>query len=168
MAYAGSSLFTVPDQAGPIVVWLWGKHDISTDAELSLILARAMAFQSDGLILDLSEVDFIGASTLGTIVRAREFLRRRSSWLMVRSPSAQAQLVIDSCKLNDLLGPIPELTGEISGQALGSWVEVPVTQRPYGEGASPAPVGEHVPAYVGRSSALSAQVVTADPVAGTA
>ncbi len=42
MVPAGSSLFTFADRppfdkggsrVGPIVVWLWGEHDLSTDAE---------------------------------------------------------------------------------------------------------------------------------------
>lgn len=177
MAHAGSCFFSVSDRpplspagpgASPIVVWLRGEHDLSTDGALSLTLARAMAVQGDGLVLDLSEVDFIGASTLGTIVRAREFLRRRSSWLTVRSPSAQARRVIDACDLNDLLEPSLEMAGEASRHALGSWVEVPVVQRSYGEAASSALVPERVPAVVGRSSALRAQVVTTDAVAETA
>jgi anti-anti-sigma regulatory factor len=70
-------------------------------------LARAIALDSAGLVLDLSEVEFMGASTLGTIVRAREFLRQRSASLSLRSPSTFVRRVIDACNLNDLLVPGP-------------------------------------------------------------
>ena len=45
-----------------------------------------MALGATALVIDLSELGFMGASTLGTIVRAREVLRRRSGTLTVRSP----------------------------------------------------------------------------------
>ncbi|MGO9657277.1 MAG: STAS domain-containing protein, partial [Acidimicrobiales bacterium] len=90
MTPIGSSSFSVPDRArlsrengetGPVVVWLWGEHDLSTDDALCATLARAIALDSANLVLDLSEVDFMGPSTLGVIMRAREFLQGRSGSL---------------------------------------------------------------------------------------
>ena len=113
----GSSSFTVPDRApfgpegpetGPVVVWLRGEHDLSTDDALCATLARAIASDRASLVLDLSEVEFMAPSTLGVIVRAREFLRGRSLSLTVRSPSARARRAMDACRLNDLLGPAPK------------------------------------------------------------
>jgi len=52
-------------EPGPTVVWLTGEHDISTDGALSQVLARAMALGATALVIDLSELGFIGASTLG-------------------------------------------------------------------------------------------------------
>jgi anti-anti-sigma regulatory factor len=68
----------------------------------------------------------MGASTLGTIVRAQECLRRRSGSLTVRSAPPFILRIIDICGLNDLLGPSVEEVGNPSGGALGSWVAVPV------------------------------------------
>ena len=125
MVPVGSSYFTVPDrarapgagaEAGPTVVWLTGEHDISTDGALSRALARAIALGATALVIDLSEIQFMGASTLGTIVRAREYLGRR-------------------CGLDDLLGP--EEGGNLIATALGSWVSVPVAGQP----AQPSPSG---------------------------
>jgi anti-anti-sigma factor len=156
MVTAGSSFFTVPDrfprgwggpEPAPIVVWLWGEHDASTDRALSLILVRAIAADSAGLVLDLSEVEFMSASTLRVIVRAREFLRQRSRSLIVRSPSAPARQAIDACGLTHLLGPNPEMAGALAGTALSSWVAVPAVERTNGP---PAPVP--VPARVGRTA----------------
>ncbi len=39
-----------------------------------------------GLIVDLTAVEFMGASTLGVIARARELLRQRSASFTVRGP----------------------------------------------------------------------------------
>jgi anti-anti-sigma factor len=126
-------LFTVPDlpaapgNAGVVVVWLRGGHDISTDGALRLTLARAIALDGAGLVLDLSEVTFMGASTLEVIARTGEFLRQHSASLTVRSPSTFVRRIISVCGLDDLLGPSPEETGGVAGKSLRSWVAVPAT-----------------------------------------
>jgi anti-anti-sigma factor len=87
------------------MVSLAGEHDLSTDGALSMALARAIASDSSDIVVDLSEVSFIGASTLGVIARAREFVRRPGRALVVRHPSAVALRVIGICGLEDLLEP---------------------------------------------------------------
>jgi anti-anti-sigma factor len=137
----GSVFFVVSDlprglpggpEPEPVVVWLRGEHDVSTDAALCQALARAIALDSAGLVLDLSGVEFMGASTLGVIVRAREYLRQRSASLTVRSPSAFVQRIINVCGLDDLLGPIPGGAHGVTRKALGSWVAVPAAERSVG------------------------------------
>jgi anti-anti-sigma factor len=168
MPLLGTSFFTLSQQsplrrdgtaAGPIVVWLRGEHDLSTDEALCATLARAIALDSAGLVLDLSEVEFMAASTLGVIVRAREFLRQRSRSLTVRAPSASARRVMDACGLNDLLGPSPEMAVDMTGQALGSWVAVPAVERSDGRPGQSAVVPTHVPEHLGCTSALEEQVL---------
>jgi len=139
MAPAGSSFFTLPErpplgpggpEGRPVVVRLWGEHDISTDRALCLTLARAIALDSAGLVLDLSEVELIGPSTLGVIVRAREFLRQRSASLTVRSPSGAARSLMDACGLSDLLWPNPGTAGAQQGWHSGPrWKGPPPTGR---------------------------------------
>jgi len=142
MPLLGTSSFSLLEQAplrrdragaGPIVVWLRGEHDLSTDGALCATLARAIALDNAGLVLDLSEVEFMAVSTLGVIVRARDFLRRRSSSLTVRAPSASVLRVIDLCRLIDLVGP----GAEVAGDALGSWVGVPSARRADKQGVRP-------------------------------
>ena len=115
MVAAGRSFFIVPDRhpvpggSNPeLVVWLRGQYDASTESALCLTLARAIAVNGPGLVLDLTEVPVMGPSTLEVIVRAREYLRHRSASLTVRSPSAPVRSLIDACGLNDLLAPSPE------------------------------------------------------------
>ena len=153
-------------EAGPIVVWLRGEHDCSTDDALCLELACAVALNDAALVLDLSEVEFIGASSLGVIARAREFLRGRSRSLTVRSPSVSARRVIDACGLGDLVGASAPRPGDLSAEALGSWVAVPVAERSDRlEGPlAPAPV----PAQLARASVLRAQPASTTGLAGTA
>jgi len=138
MVPIGSSYITVSNRArapgtgageDPTVVWLTGEHDISTDDALGLTLARAIALDATALVVDLSETQFMGASTLGTIVRARAYLRSRSGTLTVRSAPPFIRRLIDICGLDDLLGPSVEEVGEPIGGALGSWVAVPVVEQ---------------------------------------
>jgi hypothetical protein len=56
MAHDGPSFFTVPcpvprgSEPEPIVVWLEGEHDISTDGALCLTLARPTASEPAALV----------------------------------------------------------------------------------------------------------------------
>jgi anti-anti-sigma factor len=155
-------------EAGPIVVRLWGEHDASTDWDLSLTLARAIALDCGSIVLDMSEVELIAASTLWTIVRARELLVQRAASLTVRSASASARRAIDASGLNDLLGPNPEMTGEETGTALSSWVAVPAAPRADGQPAPSATVPERRPAGLGPPGAPRAQSVSTGALAETA
>jgi anti-anti-sigma factor len=134
-----------------------GEHDISTDDALCATLASAIALDSAGLVLDLSGVEFMAASTLGVIVWARTFLRQRARSLTVRAPSARAWRVIDVCQLNDLLGPSPEIDSDVAAEALDSWVAVAAVERGDGQASSSVRVPERVPALVGPSIDLRAQ-----------
>jgi anti-anti-sigma factor len=113
------------------VVWLRGEQDVSTVAALSEILARAIALDDADVVVDLSEVQFMGAATVGVIIRAREFLRLRSRFLVLRSPSERARRILDVCGHADLLDPRPIDAMPLTGPAgaLGTWVAVPATDR---------------------------------------
>jgi len=146
MYLVGSSFLTVADrptpaagarQARPIVVWLQGEHDVSTDEALCRALARAIALGNAALLLDLSQVTFIALSTLRVIVRAQQFLLHQSRSLTVRSPSPCARRVMSACGLDNLLCSNPEeistdFLGDEEAKALGTWVEVPPTRRAAG------------------------------------
>ncbi|MCU1495510.1 MAG: hypothetical protein JWO62_3274 [Acidimicrobiaceae bacterium] len=112
------------------VVWLRGEHDISTVDALSEIIFRSIGLDDANLILDLSEVLFMDAATVGVIIRTREFLRLRSRSLVLRSPSRRARFLLDLCGLSNLLGPRSTAASTTGGAgALGSWVAVPTTDR---------------------------------------
>ena len=117
MAFAESSSVTVPNRdlaayvgrdADRTVIWLQGEHDISTVVALWETMATATALDDADVVVDLSGVQFMGAATVGVIIRARNLLRLRSRSLVVRSPSRCAQRVLDLCGLSDLLdaGPV--------------------------------------------------------------
>lgn len=113
------------------VVWLRGEHDVATVADLSDTMARAISFDDADLMVDLSGVEFMGAATVGVLVRTRTFLRLRSRALVVRAPSRCARRVLDLCGVADLLelGPVDAVQLSASTGALGTWVAVPATER---------------------------------------
>lgn len=94
-------------EAEHTVVWLSGEHDISTVASLTETFTRAIGFDDDGLVVDLSGVEFIDAATIGVIVRAQDLLRERSRSLAVRSASPFVGRVLAICGLADLVAPHP-------------------------------------------------------------
>jgi anti-anti-sigma factor len=148
------------------VVWLRGEHDVSTVAALSEVMARAIALDDADVVVDLSEVQFMGAATVGVIIRAREFLRLRSRFLVLRSPSECARRILDVCGHSDLLldpriTDATPLTGPAG--ALGTWVVVPATDRidRRVDASAPEPSSAPNPVPVGRVSAARG-VLSAD------
>ncbi len=112
------------------VIRLRGEHDSATVSALAATLSRAVAAEGADVVVDLREVEFMDASTIGVIVGARNLLALQSRALTVRSPSGSAQRVLDACGLTDLLDPSPAATPVtgVSG-ALGTWVAVAATER---------------------------------------
>ena len=108
----------------PTITLLRGEQDLSTVPALCETLAGAIAAGGADLILDLSAVEFLDASTVRVIVAASEFLRVRSRSLVVRSPSNSAQRVLELCGLDGLIERNPlesvgslQLTGVHSAAA---------------------------------------------------
>src|SRR5688500_18448452 len=59
------------------VVWVRGNHDISTKVSLAVTIARAAQLDDGDLLVDLSGVTFMDASTVGAIVGSANRLRSR-------------------------------------------------------------------------------------------
>jgi anti-anti-sigma factor len=129
-------------------------------AALSEVISRAIAIDDSDLVVDLSEVEFMDAATVGVITRTRDFLHLRERALAVRSPSACARRVFDLCGLADLLDPLPlgvphSMT---TAAALGTWVPVPATNRSDRSNRSePKAIGASARIRVGANSAVSAE-----------
>lgn len=115
------------------VIRLRGEHDIATVPALEATLSQAVAAGGADLVVDLHEVEFMDASTIGVIVGARNLLALQSRALTVRSPSVCARRVLDACGLTDLLDPSPAAAGATpvigASGALGTWVAVAATAR---------------------------------------
>ena len=116
--------------AEPTVVRLRGEHDMSTAAALSDILDLAIALDRD-VMMDLGGVEFMAASTVGVILRARESLRLRSRSLALRSPSRCARRVLELCGLAALIDPAGAEVAWGTGTADGpsSWAVALAPER---------------------------------------
>jgi anti-anti-sigma factor len=85
------------------VIWLEGDHDIATVFALADALEKATSADHADLIVDLSGVTFIGAATVGVLLRGLDNLRRQSRGLALRAPSRCAARVIEVFGLNGLI-----------------------------------------------------------------
>ncbi len=107
---ADLKLFTPPTcvltRAGECtVISLRGEHDAATAPSVSVVFAQALASRVPDVIVDLSEVRFMGAATVRIILEAREVLLMRGAVFSLRSPSVAALRTLQACGLGDLLQP---------------------------------------------------------------
>lgn len=118
------------------VVWVRGDNDIATMVNLRDVLDRAARLEDVPLLIDLSGVTFMDASTAGALVESRTQLASRGQSLEVRAPSSSALRVLDLCGLTHLVhgAPLPS-TG--MAPALSTWVEVRPTGPSEPAGRSP-------------------------------
>jgi anti-sigma B factor antagonist len=121
------------------VVGVRGEHDMGTVAVLCAAMADAIARDVD-VVVDLSGVTFMDASTLGVIIEARRLLRVRSRSLMVGAPSRWAQRILEVCGLGGLVDPASAHIARFEGSAgvLRTWVAVPGTDPACARASRPA------------------------------
>ena len=120
------------------IVWLWGEHDLATADRLTRLLDTAA--EGNDLVVDLSAVSFMDASTISAIVRARSSMAEHSQVLTVRSPSALMERVFGVCGLEGLIERAEAPKVQRARSALESWVAVKACD-PAPSGATP-PVPE--------------------------
>lgn len=119
------------------VVRVSGEHDPATRTHLSHTIARAARLDDADVVVDLSDITFMDASTIGAIVEAHNQLRARRRSLTVRAPSPLARRLLDICRLAFLIDEPPRAV------ALDSWVAVPASDR--APPTTPALVNEPAP-----------------------
>lgn len=108
-----------------VVVSVGGAHDIATRADLDIVMVQAARLDGADVVVDLSAVTFMDASTISAIVGAHNRLRAHSRSLTVRAPSRPARRLLDVCDLAFLVEEPPGAQHEST--ALGSWVAVPAS-----------------------------------------
>ncbi|HEX6237426.1 MAG TPA: STAS domain-containing protein [Acidimicrobiales bacterium] len=89
------------------VVRLRGEYDLTTRAALQDALDRAIAHGDGDLVVDLSQVRFLDAGSVGIILQAREALRTRSCSLTLRSPRGITRRIFELCDLTHLIDDGP-------------------------------------------------------------
>ncbi len=111
------------------VVRVRGGHDAATSEQLSIKLAQAAALDGADIVVDLSGVTFMDASTIGALVLAGNRLRDLSRSMLFREPSTSALRVLRLCQLAQLADEDSAPTQTPGAAALGSWVDVPARDR---------------------------------------
>jgi anti-sigma B factor antagonist len=139
------------------VVWISGEHDIATRWQLSIALDQATGLDDGDIVVDLSGVTFMDASTIAALVVADSHLRARSRRLSLREPSPRAFRVLDLCGLVGLIDVPTAPLQSLAAPALGSWVDVPAADR-----------GSHVAEPAALQDAPSREVVRASKPLGEA
>ena len=84
-------------------------HDIRTVVALRGELDTfddAIAQDDSDVVVDLAEVEFIGAAWIGTLVRSRACLQAQDRELTLRSPSRVVYHLLELCGLSYLIEPI--------------------------------------------------------------
>lgn len=138
--------------AGPMsdplrtVVLLGGDHEYATRAQLSDSMAQAADLDDTDVVVDLSGVTFMDASTIGTLVEARNRLHTRSRSLSLVAPSPLARRLLDVCGLSFLIEDRRVPARSSRPAALDSWVAVPASRRALEP--TPPPAGPPEPSQV--------------------
>lgn len=131
-----------PRDADCTVVWVRGEQDLATRVSLTLVIARAARLDDVPVLVDLSAVTFMDASTVGAIVGSRNRLASRGQSLELRAPSAPARRILELCGLTDLIHTDPVHATGVSA-ALQTWVEVPPIEPSKRLDRETAPVVAH-------------------------
>lgn len=85
------------------VLVLHGDYDIANRREVTAALVRATQLDDVNVLVDLSEVTFMDASTVGAIMEGAHLLESLSRSLSVRAPSHSATFVLELCGLTRLV-----------------------------------------------------------------
>ena len=93
--------------AARTVVRVRGDQDDANVAALAEAMAAAISIDDADLVVDLSEVQYMGAAAVRAVVRAGELLRLRSRSLVLGSPPRSARRILGLCGHADLLDPRP-------------------------------------------------------------
>ena len=80
------------------VVWLRGEHDRQTVPELEAVLDEIIGLSVADVVVDLSEVGFLGVAPLRALFNAEHRLARASRSLRLRAPLRCAQRTIELCR----------------------------------------------------------------------
>jgi anti-sigma B factor antagonist len=100
-----------PDLAGRVVVIVHGSLDLHEVGRFRAVMTEICAGDAPAVVIDLTDVTFIGSSGLGVIVQARQDLDGLGRRLIVRGASAPIRKTFEITQLDHVLemedGPGP-------------------------------------------------------------
>lgn len=85
---------------------LRGELDAAALNSLVATFDDAIAHDDSDVVVDLADVQFIGAAWIGTLVRSRAALNSQHREMTVRSPSRVVYRLFDLCGLSYLIEPV--------------------------------------------------------------
>jgi anti-anti-sigma factor len=86
-----------------VVVWVSGEQDLSNVAVLASSLAAAVSTDAGAVVVDVGDVSFLAATSVGAVVAAGVELRHRGRQLIIRAPSPFVRRVLVMCGLGGLI-----------------------------------------------------------------
>jgi anti-anti-sigma factor len=92
---------------GHTLVRVEGEHDIASLFVLADALAVAIALDDADLVVDLSDVQFMGSAPMRVLVRCQDLLRAQSRDLTLRSPAPCVQRMLGLFGLSDFVARAP-------------------------------------------------------------
>jgi len=98
------------------VLYLYGELDLSTLDEEHRAMSCAIA-QETPLIVDLSAVQFMDATTIRLLVRSADFVHARGRSFTIRGPSPFAARLLTICALDHLVVDGPPVLLAVSDRA---------------------------------------------------
>jgi anti-sigma B factor antagonist len=92
-----------PDLEGRVVVIVHGSLDLPEVGPLRAILTEICAGDAPGVVVDLTDVTFIGSSGLGILVQANNDLERLHRTLVIRGAATQIRQAFEITHLDQIL-----------------------------------------------------------------
>jgi anti-sigma B factor antagonist len=92
-----------PDLEGRVVVVVRGALDLLEAAELRTILNRVCVSDCPDVVLDLSDVTFVGSSGLGVMIEAQQMLQRNRRRLVLRGTAPAIRRAFEITHLDRLV-----------------------------------------------------------------
>jgi anti-anti-sigma factor len=92
-----------PDLEGRVVVIVHGSLDLPEVGPLRAILTEICAGDAPGVVVDLTDVTFIGSSGLGILIQAKQDLDQLNRALVVRGAAPQIRQAFEITHLDQVL-----------------------------------------------------------------
>lgn len=102
-----------PTIDGRTVVELRGELDAAALNSLVDTFDEAITQDGGDVVVDLADVEFIGAGWIGTLVRSRARLEMQDRELTLRSPPRVVHRLLDLCGLGYLIEPVTPGRGRV-------------------------------------------------------
>lgn len=105
----------VADHGGAIVISVAGEVDMVTTPHLNTCLQEQLALSPDRLVVDLSELSFLGSSGLAVLVESLDDARSRGTDLRLVCSSREVVRPLEATGLTELFQTFPDLDSALAG-----------------------------------------------------